>query len=421
MLGNLINNQNATPNIFCSGEWVWPYLMMVYSYRYSTVHLATVVLLGCVIALATLLFSSVITFLLLLSCVSSFVLATVICYHPYGGIFRQKFTELLLLSIAVYTTKTRNNGGSFMTTNRGHVSTLIHNESQKIVRLVVRDFVITWYSTVSNDKQLPRDVIRLLQHIALELYFRLQIVDVNDLIIHILPVINPFLSALNEVGYTTLSNSVPCPVYDINHPNCVILFEKNPRLTHPALKSSDAEIQYLQKLVDSYLISAVPTQYLKCDVGLQLIRNSLVYRLIKPLFDLLCDPIFLVECIPLILSKLLEHKVEEILTNIKAENSTFIPQLSDTDGMLSSIIDTAMSNTSNTFWEECDDNESEDTPVQLVQSVSSPCEEIVHIPLPSVYISRYVSVDNKDGVHVGYIIKVCLSLYCYYPSPTHSV
>ncbi len=374
-------------------------------YRYSTVHLATIVLLGIISALTALLFSTVITICLLLSCVGSFLFVTILCYHQYGESFRRKLTQLLLITFCEIKTGKKQ--------CHRPVSALIHYESQKIVRFVVRDFVMSWYSTISNDKQLPRDVIMLLQHVALELYFRLQKVDLNDLIIQILPVINPFLSTLNEVGYTTNNN---IPIYDINHPNCVILFEKNPLLTHPALKSSDTEVQYLQKLVDSYLLSVIPSQYLKCDIALQLIRDALVHRLLKPLFDLLCDPNFLIDCIPLILSKLPQEKAQQILANITEENSsTIIPQLSEDDGLLSSIIiDTlSKSNNTNVFWEECDNNEPAVAVADdnvLVQSVSLPCEDIIHIPLPSVYINRYVSVDNKDGVHVGYIVKVCLLL-----------
>ena len=392
-------------------------------YRYPSLHLAIFIMIGCAVAAAFLLLSFMSLLLLVVCAVVTFLIATTLCYHSSGEFWREKFSQLLVLSLAAYSSMTRNNGERRYTiTDKGPVPTLIHFECQKIVQLIVRDFIVSWYSVVTKDKELPRDVVKLLQHLALDLYFRLQNVDLKDLILHVLPVINPFLSTLNEVGYASTNNG-RLTTYDVNHPYCVILFEKNPHLTHPSLKSSVAEIQYLQKLVDSYLLSSVPSQYLKCDIALQLIRNVLVYRLLKPVFDLLCDPIFLTESIPLILSKLPEKIVQEVLSNIERENNQLEIELSTEDGLLTSVLEyhsAIFGSLSTGVLEQRDlgmENEVQSEigeGVQLIQSVSAPSEEIVFVTLPSIYISRHVCVDTKEGIHIGYIIKVtkyCLTLF----------
>ena len=385
-------------------------------YRYPSVHLGTVVLVGCTIATTFFLFTSLPILLFLLSGVAVFSSVTVLCFHSTGQLCRDKLTQLLMVSMAVYSNKGREDsmGGGTIATSKGPVSSLVHYESQKIVQLITRDFVMSWYSLVSRDKDVPRDVVCLLQYLALDLYFRLQRVNIRDTVLHMLPVINPFLIALNEVGHSISSSNSGQRIYDVNHPYCVILFEKNPRLIHPALKSSFTEVQYLQKLLDSYLISSVPSQYLKCDVALQLVRNVLVDRLFKSVFDLLCDPVFLIECIPLILSKLPDTVVQEILTDIHKENDILKSELSKNDGLLTPLLNYHQSVAAVSSWEQYDheaSNESSDTPLEmestdrLVQSVSAPTEELVLISLPSIYISRNVSVDTKDGQHAGYIIK----------------
>ncbi len=396
--------------------------MMIY--RYPSVHLVTVVLVGCTIATTFFLFSSLPILLFLLCGVALFSSVTVLCFHSSGQLCRDKLTQLLMVSMAVYSNKGRQDSiGGTIATSKGPVSSLVHYESQKIVQLITRDFVMSWYSLVSKDKDVPRDVVCLLQYLALDLYFRLQRVNLRDTIAHLLPVINPFLSALNEVGHSTSSSNSTLRIFDVNHPYCVILFEKNPRLIHPALKSSFTEVQYLQKLLDSYLLSSVPSQYLKCDVALQLVRNVLVDRLFKPVFDLLCDPVFLIECIPLILSKLPDTVVQEILADIHKENDILKSELSENDGLLTSLLNYHQSVSTVSSWEQYDheaSNESSDTPLEmestdrLVQSVSAPTEELVLIALPSIYISRNVSVDTKDGQHAGYIIKATTIIMCVY-------
>ena len=383
-------------------------------YRYPTLHLSGILLSGCVSAFGAV-FLSPLTFVFLLFCgFVCFFLATFLYFHPNGATCRNLVTHFLVATVTACSTPSQSQRGKRHTsTVKGPVSTLVHYESQKIVQLIVRDFVITWYRNVSKDKELPSDVVRLLQHLSLDLYFRLQRVDLEEIILTILPLINPFLSTLNEVGHTNLG------VYDVNHPYCFILFEKNPRLTHPALRSSTSEVQYLQRLVDGYLLSSVPPQYIKCDIALQLIRDVLVDKLFKSIIDLLCDPNFLIECIPLVLGKISEERVKTVLNTIEAENNRLEEELMKEDGLLRSILadpfkDIVSVSSPPRLWEQYDGDreaDSQQPSVEVVRSVSVPSEELVLVTLPSVYISRHVSVDTKDGVHVGYIIKVCPFLF----------
>lgn len=393
----------ATPLCICKSKMVL--------YRYSSLHLAVILVAGLVVA-STMVFCSVLVSVVTVLCgLVGYVLVTVLCYHTSGDYLRCKLDSFMLFLLAYSTTA--NEGVTRrrqVNTSIGPVPALVHFESQKLVKLIVRDFVVSWYSTVSTNEELPQDVIKVLQHLVLQLHLRVQAININDVILGILPIINPFIVSLNEVGYYSNEG---IQVYDVNHPFCAILFEKNPRLTHPALKSSITEIRYLQKLVDCFLISAVPPQYRKCDIALQLIRNIMVYRVFRPVFDLICDPMFLLESIPLILSKLPDSKVLEILNKMETENHEIADELSTDNGVLDSIIK---------YHSPLPDPEDQDGSVdtkeesledelpQLVQSVSAPTEDIVMVPLPLVYISKHVSVDI-DGVHTGYIIKVTLYIH----------
>lgn len=194
---------------------------------------------------------------------------------------------------------------------------ICHKEAQKIIQLVMKDFILTWYKNVTSDTEFSEDVQKILEHIALEVNVRLQKVDYQEAIVELLELILPYLEVLNEAGIRRYSG---VELFDVTTEMCVKQFEANPRVAHYAMKSSRHEKRHYRQVVDALIQCAFPPEYAKCDVACMLVREVLVMNVIEPLFGLLCDPAFLYEAIPLILAKATLEKISRQLDDIKQEN-----------------------------------------------------------------------------------------------------
>ena len=296
-------------------------------------------------------------------------------------------------------------------------SALVHKEAQKLIQLILKDFILSWYNEVSFDKELPREASRLLEHIALELQSRLQVINVDNSISLILPLLEPYITALNEVGFVNERGNL---TFDVNHPNCLVLFEKKSHLIHHALQNEQTEIEYLQKLADAFIACSVPSYYKNCDVAGRFIREVLIYRVFQPLLTLLCEPDFLLKVIPLILAKLTNEKVKHTMDTIAEENRILEEHLQSPEGLLTPYLVSLENSRYSSAYHESSSLlmqrlhypwPIEHSDIRYSSSLPQPIEsddgETVNVPLPSIYITRYVSVDSGDGVHTGYIIKVC--------------
>ena len=192
-----------------------------------------------------------------------------------------------------------------------------HKEAQKLIQLIMKDFVQSWYTNVTNDMEFPEDAQKVLEHVALEINIRLQQVDLEETVVELLELVLPYLEVLNQSGIRHYSGM---ELFDVNTEMCAKQFEADPRVTHYALKSPAHERRYYRQALDAVIQSAFPNQYAKCDAACMFIREILIKNLFEPLFDLLCDPAFLYEAIPLVLSKATPKKIAEQLSRIETEN-----------------------------------------------------------------------------------------------------
>lgn len=191
-----------------------------------------------------------------------------------------------------------------------------HRESQKIIQLIMKDFIFAWYSNVTNDTEFPEDIQKILEHVTLEVNVRLQQVDYCEAVVEVLELILPYLEVLNEAGIRSYSG---VELFDVTAEMCVKQFEANPKVVHYAMKSAHHEKRHYRQALDALIQCAFPPEYAKCDVACMLVRELLITN-IEPLFNLLCDPAFLYEAIPLILAKATPEKISRQLDDIKLEN-----------------------------------------------------------------------------------------------------
>ena len=387
-------------------------------YRYGVVQSCLILTGGCCGAIAVAILPTIGAVTLIVFTFLFCALLHYVCYHPGGRAWRRAinvyFAGLLLLSGS----PARAGPG-----NSSKRSELVHKEAQKLIQLIVRDFVVSWYHQISENQEFPRETVCLLEHLANDLQTRLATVDARSLLLSLLPLLDPYLTALNEVGYV---NKRGKSTFDVAHDYCLMLFEKKPHLVHPALKNDQTELEHIQRLVDTFICSsAIPSHYKQSDIAIQFIREVLVYRVFHPLFNLICEPEFLLHSIPLLLAKASDEKIRNIMSQIEAENKILDYQLSQQTGLLTPFskapppppIPTSLSDTvqyRNSYPYRGGDHQ---VPQSLRNDAASngelggdyvdaSIEESVYVNLPPIYIDKHVRVDTKDGVHTGYIIKV---------------
>lgn len=195
---------------------------------------------------------------------------------------------------------------------------MCHKEAQKMIQLIMKDFLMSWYSDVTSDTEFPEDIQKVLEHIALEVNVRLQHIDLEVAIVEVLGLILPYLEVLNKAGVRNFNG---VELFDVTSEMCIKQFESDPRVVHPAMKSPTHEYRYYRQALDALIQCAYPPEYARCDVACTIVREILLKNIIEPLFNLLCDPGFLYEAIPVVLSKATQEKIDRQLVDIEWENN----------------------------------------------------------------------------------------------------
>lgn len=197
------------------------------------------------------------------------------------------------------------------------VSKPSHKEAQKLIELIMQEFVLGWYGNITNDTEFPEDIEKVLEYVSLEVNVRLQKMDVEGTVCELLALVLTYLEALNESGMVEYNG---VSVFDVSNEKCLRAFESYPKLVHRALRSPDSEMRYYRQAIDAVVQCAVPPEYRNCDIVCTFARELLLKNIVVPLIDLLCDPDFLHKSIPIVLSKASPEKIQRELTNIEEEN-----------------------------------------------------------------------------------------------------
>lgn len=173
---------------------------------------------------------------------------------------------------------------------RGQASLQCHREAQKMIQLIMRDFVLEWYENVTTDLEFPDDCQKILEHVALEINVRMQQVDLDQVVNEVFTAVLPYLVAVNEAGQLEYNG---VEIFDVKHERCLRRFEENPTVFHRALHSGASETRYYRQLLDALIQTALPDEYRNSDLACMFLREILLRNILEPLVSLICDPDFL--------------------------------------------------------------------------------------------------------------------------------
>ena len=173
---------------------------------------------------------------------------------------------------------------------RAQISIPCHKEAQKMIQLIERDFIESWYQNVTDDPEFPEDCRKVLEHVALEINIRVQQIDLDEVVHELLAAVLPYLEAVSRAGKLKYNG---VEIFDVRHETCLRRFEEDPTVAHRALRSHDNEMRYYRHLLDVVIQSALPDEYGHCDATCMFLREVLLHNILQPTLSLLCDPNFL--------------------------------------------------------------------------------------------------------------------------------
>ncbi|XP_073673687.1 sorting nexin-19 [Garra rufa] len=192
----------------------------------------------------------------------------------------------------------------------------LEDEIQKTVAKIIRDFVTSWYSTISRENEFEDEVHNAMISMALELKGRAAGVDRKALSQRVLDLsgchLQCYLEAVKhqEVGkdgdlweaYSKL-----CPL-------------------HPALQSSAVEVNYVRAIVDLLLHVLVPPPHLETRTGRFVVGELITCNVLLPLIAKLSDPDWLNMLIVSIFSQSSEPAPEPEPVEVQAPQQVVSPQ-----------------------------------------------------------------------------------------------
>ena len=275
--------------------------------------------------------------IVLVSYVLGVLACTFVCFHHQGGLVRQKLDELvgkLLLKLA----KSKSARLQQTVTWNYSISKrkLSHFEVEKLIQLIMRDFVIEWHSQFSQDDHFPSECRHLLETFAGSVEDRMNQVQTRQLLCDVIAVMVRHLSALNDIGALAEDDGrrqgKQTQAILISHKSAVEHFLTLPNSpTHPVLASKETEVRYIRACLDCACEVAFPDSFKKCSLAHYFMRELLANRLVNPVLDLLSDPDFLMMAIVAIFRKSPLSRLQAIRMEMERENEEVLKKKKKSD------------------------------------------------------------------------------------------
>lgn len=167
---------------------------------------------------------------------------------------------------------------------------LLEDEIEKTVRKIIRDFVSSWYSTVSKEQEFEDEVHNAMISMAMELKDRAAKVDRKALSRRILD-----LSGCHLQCYLSAKESLErgeSEKVGDDDSSSTKFWEAYSKFcsTHPALQSSAVEVNYVRAVVDLLLHVLVPSPHLETRTGRFVVGELITCNVFLPLIAKLSDP-----------------------------------------------------------------------------------------------------------------------------------
>lgn len=164
----------------------------------------------------------------------------------------------------------------------------LDHEIQNTVSKIIRDFVSSWYNTVSTEREFEDEIHNAMISMAMELKLRAKKVDRKALTAKILDLCGCHLQCYIQAkeimaGKAGKDRSLSAheSLWEAYSMSCI---------SHPALQSSAVEVNYARAIVDLLLHVLVPPPHLETRTGRFVVCELITCNVLLPLIAKLSDP-----------------------------------------------------------------------------------------------------------------------------------
>ncbi|XP_067827094.1 sorting nexin-19 isoform X2 [Heptranchias perlo] len=164
---------------------------------------------------------------------------------------------------------------------------LLAKEIEDTITKIVRDFVTSWYRTVSQEPEFENEVQRAMHAIALELKRRMEGVDRKGLAQKILVLCSCHLEIYMKAKKTMHEKIGRHRAEEIQSLWKIYCKVNDP---HIALQSPATEVNYARSIVDLLLHVLVPYPNLETRTGRFVVRELIMCNVLLPLIRKMADP-----------------------------------------------------------------------------------------------------------------------------------
>ncbi|XP_018598453.1 sorting nexin-19 isoform X1 [Scleropages formosus] len=182
----------------------------------------------------------------------------------------------------------------------------LDREIQSTVHKIIRDFVSSWYRTVSTEPEFELQVESAMLAMAMELKRRAKRVDRRALTRRVLDLCGSHLRSYKKAKQLMVEEKEP------NADNSLWGLYCQAGSPHPALKSSALEVNYTRAIVDLLLHVLVPAPHLETRTGRFVVGELITCNVLLPLIGKLSEPDWLNVLIVDIFTKSGQQASEEV-------------------------------------------------------------------------------------------------------------
>ncbi|KAK0145637.1 Sorting nexin-19 [Merluccius polli] len=168
----------------------------------------------------------------------------------------------------------------------------LDQEIHNTVRKIIRDFVSSWYSTISTERAFEMDVQEAMVSMAMELKKRARCVDRKALSKRVLNLYGCHLQNFLKAKELIAEQDSCLPPAEQPSDARDRLWKVYSELgtPHHAVKSAAMELNYTRAVVDLLLYSLVPLPHLESRTGRLVVGELITCNVLLPFFSKLSDP-----------------------------------------------------------------------------------------------------------------------------------
>ncbi|XP_054381426.1 sorting nexin-19 isoform X2 [Pongo abelii] len=160
----------------------------------------------------------------------------------------------------------------------------LEQEINRTIQMIIRDFVLSWYCSVSQEPAFEEEMEAAMKGLVQELRRRMSMMDTHALAQSVLTLCGCHLQSYIQAKEATAGKNGPV---EPSH-----LWEAYCRATapHPAVHSPSAEVTYTRGVVNLLLQGLVPKPHLETRTGRHVVVELITCNVILPLISRLSDP-----------------------------------------------------------------------------------------------------------------------------------